>query len=73
MNAFGLQNVNSARHRRRAGDQNRELSPLCFSMRKAGTSAWKMTATTIVERWRAIEVLHLVAVCEGDFTQRKPR
>ena len=38
-----------------------------------GFTSWKMTAATIVEWWRASEVLHLVAVCEGDFTQRNPR
>ena len=45
----------------------------CPSACIGGFISWKMIATTIVERWRAIEVLHLVAVCEGDFTHRKPR
>ena len=45
----------------------------CPSACIGGFIRWKMIATTIVEWWRAIEMLYFVAVCERDFTQRKPR
>src|SRR5205814_1458298 len=70
MHAFRLQNIYSPAIGVGPDETNTVNRPsACIG----GFISWKMIATTIVERWRAIEVLHLVAVCEGDFTHRNPR